>query len=263
MSKKFIHRVLPALCALLTQFACAQSPAVTAPDIFQVMGAAYRLQSFDANGNVSESPVTPALRDRFFFANCYDTKHCYKKGIPTGAVIFKAPSGFQSTANSRFPRVELRAMNDFKNGDIFVNQQAGTAFIVTAPITESIIFAQIHGEKTGGSEMFKLRWQNGQIAAGVKETFGAAEIRYPLAPAAIDDKIDYSLKAVGDASKITVTITLTVNGGAPVSRSFVYLQTNGWADCGLYFKAGNYNQDGSNDGSEAVLAYGRLEVSYQ
>lgn len=263
MSKSFLKFALPAISVLLGQLASAASPSTAAPDLLQVMSSSYLLQSFDPSGNVVETAISPPSPDRFFFTNCYDATHCYHKGIPTGAVIFKVPSGFQSTANSSFPRVELRAMNNFQNGDIFVNEQSGTAFIVTAPLTESIIFAQIHGEKIGGSEMFKLRWQNGQITAGVKASFGAKEVRYPLIAAGIDDVIAYSLRAVGSTSKMTVTITVTVNGGAAVAQSFTYLLENGWADCSLYFKAGNYNQDSSIDGSEAVVAYSQLRVSYQ
>lgn len=263
MPKHFLKLAVACASAGIAHTALALNPVVASADLFQVTEDAYVLQSFDRSGKVIEVPAKATPQDRYFFANCHDADHCYSNGIPAGAVVFKAPSGFKSTANSRFPRVELRATHNFQNGDTFTNVQAGTAFIIAAPRTNSIIFAQIHGEKTGGSEMFKLRWVNGEIVAGVKISFGDHEVRQPLIAAAIDDRIAYTLQAVGVESAIKVTITVAVNGAAPVSQTFTYPKANGWADCGLYFKAGNYNQDAMSDNTEAVVAYSDLHVSYR
>jgi len=261
MSSKFAKWGTIAAAATLTLTAFAISAGSTPGENFPVMETQYELQSFDSDGNTDEVPVINSLQDRFFYSNCYDSKHCYK-GVPLGAAIFKTPSGFGSTPNSNFPRVELRATKDFFDGDTFTNTQTGTAYIVTAPSTNSIIFAQIHGEKTGGSEMFKLRWQDGEVIAGVKAAFGDEEAKTNLIPAALKDQIGYTLTAVGTNSQINVTVTISVNGGVPVSKTFTYLKSNGWSGFGLYFKAGDYNQDASNDGSEAVVAYSALNVTY-
>ena len=250
-----------AAAATLTFTAFAISASNTPGENFPIMETQYDLQSFDSSGNTDDIPVTNSLQDRFFYSNCYNSTHCYSN-VPSGAAIFKTPSGFGTTPNSDFPRVELRATKDFFNGDTFTNIQTGTAYIVTAPSTNSIIFAQIHGEKTGGSEMFKLRWVDGEVIAGVKASFGDDEVKTNLIPAALKDKIAYTLAAVGTNTQIAVTITVSVNGGTPVSKTFTYLKSNGWSGFGLYFKAGDYNQDASNDGSEAVVAYSALNVTY-
>jgi Alginate lyase len=250
-----------ATAATLTIVAFAITASNTPGENFPIMETQYDLQSFDSSGNTDEVPVTNSLQDRFFYSNCYNSTHCYTN-VPSGAAIFKTPSGFGSTPNSNFPRVELRATKDFFDGDTFTNTQTGTAYIVTAPSTNSIIFAQIHGEKTGGSEMFKLRWQDGEVIAGVKAAFGDEEAKTSLTPAGLKDQIAYTLTAVGTSTQINVTIKVSVNGGAPVSKTFTYLKSNGWSGFGLYFKAGDYNQDASNDGSEAVVAYSALNVTY-
>jgi hypothetical protein len=156
MSIKFAKWGTIAAVATFTLTAFAISASNTPGENFPIMETQYDLQSFDSSGNTDEVPVTNALQDRFFYSNCYNSTHCYT-GVPSGAAIFKTPSGFGSTPNSDFPRVELRDTTDFFNGDTFTHTQTGTAYIVTAPSTNSIIFAQIHGEKVGGSEMFKLR----------------------------------------------------------------------------------------------------------
>jgi hypothetical protein len=261
MSIKFAKWGTLAAAATLALTAFAISASKTPGENFPIMETQYDLQSFDSSDNTDEIPVTDSLQDRFFYSNCYDSTHCYSN-VPSGAAIFKTPSGFGSTPNSDFPRVELRATKDFFDGDTFMNIQTGTAYIVTAPSTNSIIFAQIHGEKTGGSEMFKLRWQNGKVVAGVKAAFGDEEAKTNLIPAGLKDQIKYTLAAVGNSSQINVTITVSVNGGAPVSKTFTYLASDGWSGFGLYFKAGDYNQDASDDGSEAVVAYSALNVTY-
>jgi len=103
---------------------------------------------------------------------------------------------------------------------------------------------------------------DGEVIAGVKASFGDDEVKTNLIPAALKDKIAYTLAAVGTNTQIAVTITVSVNGGTPVSKTFTYLKSNGWSGFGLYFKAGDYNQDASNDGSEAVVAYSALNVTY-
>ncbi len=249
--------------ATFTLTAFAISADNTPGENFPIMESQYQLQEFNSSGVPDEVPVTNSLQDRFFYSNCYNSTHCYSEA-PSGSVIFKTPSGYGSTPNSDFPRVELRGTTEWSVGDTYTNTQTGTAYILTEPATKEIIFAQIHADvdETGG-EMFKLRWTNGEVIAGVKTTFGTTEVKTDIVPAGIDDSINYTLKAVGTSTKETVTINVSVNGGTPVSKSFSYELSNGWSGIPLYFKAGDYNQDSSTtDGTEAVVAYSAFNVTY-
>ncbi len=245
---------------LITLTAFAISAGNTPGENFPIMETAYNLQSFNSSGDPDTVAVTDSLQDTHFYSNCYNSTHCYSN-VPNGATIFKTPSGFGSSPNSDFPRVELRAKTDFFSGDTFTNTQTGTVYIIQNPATNSIIFAQIHGEQTGGSEMFKLRWVNGAIVAGVKLHFGDTESKSTLVSGvSLKDPINYTLRAVGTSTQITVTISVTVDGTTH-SKSYVY-PASSWSGNGLYFKAGNYNQDSSADGTEAVVAYSALNVTY-
>jgi hypothetical protein len=254
-------RAIPMIgMALISLTAFAISAGNTPGENFPIMETSYNLQSFDSSGTPDVVSVTNSLQDTYFYSNCYNTTHTYSN-VPCGATIFKTPSGLGSTPNSEFPRVELRATRDFFNGDNFTNTQTGTAYIIQNPSTDSIIFAQIHGEKPGGSEMLKLRWENGAIKAGVKIHYGDTEsISTLVSGVKLKDPINYTLQAVGTSTAINVTINVIVDGTTH-SQTYTY-PASSWSGIGLYFKAGDYNQDSSADGTEAVVAYSALNVTY-
>lgn len=263
MKGKTVGYVAPVglLLVTLSASAWAENGQNTPGENYPLLTKEYLLQSFDGSEKPNEVKITAELHNRYFYSNCGGEKNC-DSAIPAGAMVFKAPSGFGSTPHSEYPRVELRASHNFVNGDDFENQQSGSVFIVKNPSTRSIIFAQIHGDKPGGSEMLKLRWQNGEIVAGVKENYGDAEKRTTLlSGVGLKEKIDYSIKARGTASGMKVTIEASA-GGKTASKTFSYPK-QGWEGIPLYFKAGNYNQDKNQDGSEAVVAYSKLDLRYQ
>src|SRR5258708_4681158 len=101
-----------AAAATLTFTAFAISASNTPGENFPIMETQYDLQSFDSSGNTDDIPVTNSLQDRFFFSNCYNSTHCYSN-VPSGAAIFKTPSGLGATPKGVFPGGELRANKDF------------------------------------------------------------------------------------------------------------------------------------------------------
>jgi len=266
MSEKIkfaIQHTMKLMTVLSLTFAAASAFAESTNDTpgknFPILENSYLLQSFDSSHKATEEPITSNLKSAYFYSNCYDSAHC-DSHIPTGATVFNVPSGFGATAHSHFPRVELRAKDNFVNGDIFDNVQTGSVYIVKNPSTKSIIFAQIHGDKPGGSEMFKLRWEDGSIVAGVKEHYGDSEKRTMLLSGlSLHEKVDYKLEAKGEHNQIKVTIEVKA-GGDSKKATFTYPKSS-WDSIKLYFKAGNYNQDASK-GSEAVVAYSALNVAY-
>lgn len=223
------------------------------------LASSYTLQSFDVNGNTSYSSISKDLQNPYFFSNCFDTAHCYKN-VPADAVMFKVPSGFDTTPNSDHPRSELRAKQEFTAGQNFVHSQSGTAYIVENPATKSIIFAQIHGDKVGGSEMFKLRWKDGAVLTGVKQNYADKEKFDTLfRDVKLNKPITYKLTATGSRTDITVALNIRIDGKS-VDKTYHYPLAS-WDGIALYFKAGNYNQDSTRGGPDAVVGYDGLKAN--
>lgn len=263
--KHHFRRCATLLAAMVVlPFGAAAAP----PGMLQTPGGSfpqvaenYLLQDFDAQDRPEEVPITPLVQNRFFYSNCVEPASCHR-GAPDGAMVFQVPSGFASTPNSHYPRVELRAKREFTLGSTFDITQSGEAYILQNPQTRSIIFAQIHGDRPGGSELLKLRWDDGAIVAGTKEHYGDPESRTPLlAGVALGQKISYTIQAQGMGTGMHLRITVTA-GGRTSTQHFDF-PASGWSDVALYFKAGNYNQSSSPDGGTAIVAYGALDIRYR
>ncbi|BCP53191.1 hypothetical protein K32_18080 [Kaistia sp. 32K] len=254
-----LPRLAAAAVAIASGSAFAASAATTPAQDNPGLAASYTLQSFDADGKTSYTPITQTSQNPYFFSNCFDAAHCYKK-VPAGAVVFKVPSGYGTTPNSHYPRSELRGKTEFKAGQTFEYTQSGTAYIIENPQTKSIIFAQIHGDKVGGSELFKLRWNDGTVVAGIKTNFGDKEKFDTLFKGVkLNEPIAYTLTASGDKTGIKVTLKISAHGQS-VDRTYAFPRKS-WEGIALYFKAGNYNQDSTRGGADAVVAYGGLKAS--
>jgi hypothetical protein len=197
----------------------------------------YRLQTLDGSLQVKQVDPINAYTDKYFFTDG-----------STGAMTFSVPSGAGSTANSHYPRSELRGKATWNMG---VTRTLSVSMkVLQQPATGQIIIGQIHGEQTGGSELLKLRWTNGDILMGVKKNFGDSEQKLLIKSGiALGQNIDYVIKLVGS------TVTVTVNG---TSKSFTYNATS-WGDVDLYFKLGAYSQDSEKNGTTAKVAVTALK----
>lgn len=194
--------------------------------------AGYKLQTFDSSLNVKQVDPIGSYTDKYFYTDS-----------SSGAMTFYVPSGAGSTMNSEYPRSELRNDTTWRMGG--THTLAVSMKVLEQPATGQVIIGQIHGEQTGGSELLKLRWTNGDILMGVKTNFGDTEQKILIKSGlALGDNIDYVIKIVGS------TVTVTVNG---TSKSFTY-NTASWSAIDLYFKLGAYSQDSSADGTHAKVA---------
>ena len=161
---------------------------------FPGLTSSYLLQDFNGMNLPEEVALTKNYQSSYFYSNCYSPNNCYRS-VPEGSMVFFAPSGFKSTPNSSYPRVELRAKRTFNVGQEIDVEQSGSVYIVQNPKTKSIIFAQIHGDKSGGSELLKLRWKDGAIVAGIKSRFGDSESQSTLlAGVKLNEKLITRLK---------------------------------------------------------------------
>lgn len=256
---KKLALLLLATCSVISFSARAD---VKTPGVeFPLIVKNYLLQSFNEQKQFKQVAISDTLSNPYFYANCADKKSCIE-GIPEKAMIFRVPSGYGSSSHSEYPRSELRAIHNFYNGEIFDNEQAGEFSVVQAPQTRSIIFAQIHGDKPGGSEMLKLRWRDGQIIAAVKQNYGDKEKRVTLLTGiGLRDSVNYKIRTIGTHQGIKLALDIEANGKS--SHLDYFFPESGWKGIALYFKAGNYNQDAKLDGSQAIVAYSRLSLSYR
>lgn len=175
----------------------------------------------------------------------------------TGAMNFRAPAGAGHSIHSEYPRVELRQVEDFtmsaSGGQ--PHAEAVVLRVVKEPLTGKLIFAQIHGEKTG-TELLKLRWTHGDILMGVKARPGAREQQIPLLHGlALGDAIECHIVLENNIAMVTVR-----SGGHKAEQSFTY-DAGAWKGQSLYFKVGNYTQDKQRDGSEGIVAVQRLKLA--
>ncbi|NWB99112.1 polysaccharide lyase family 7 protein [Pseudomonas gingeri] len=260
INSKFIINSIAAIAMTFSSTYAFSLDANQAPGHnFPLLISAYLLQDFNSANMPEEVPITDNLQNAYFYTNCYNANNCHT-GVPEGAIIFNTPSGLKATAHSDYPRVELRGKRTFTVGGPLSASQSGEVYIVQNPQSKSIIFAQIHGDKPGGSELLKLRWKDGAIIAGTKTNYGDKESRSTLLSGiALNDKINYTIEAKGSANEMTLLINVSAEGKTS-SQTFSFPKS-GWDGVNLYFKAGNYNQTSDTGGDAAIVAYGALNIN--
>ncbi len=209
--------------------------------------SSYRLQTLDEQRRFREVEPVGTYQDAYFFTDG-----------GTGEMMFRVPSGAGHSANSEYPRVELRESGSWMMDPASqqVHAESIELRVMAEPATGSLIFAQIHGEKAGGSEALKLRWLNGDVVMGVKQHYRDPEQRIPLLrQVPLGAPIDCRLRLVGDTVSVEVS-----SGTARAARDFQYA-ADSWRDIPVYFKVGNYSQDRREDGSTSVVAVRRLTLT--
>ncbi|MBB5610968.1 MULTISPECIES: polysaccharide lyase family 7 protein [unclassified Janthinobacterium] len=209
--------------------------------------APFLLQTLDASLQFTEVDPIGSYQDSYFFTDQH-----------TGAMTFRVPSGAGHSGHSEFPRVELREKGNWAI-DAASKQRRTLSLalrVLAEPTTGELIFAQIHGERSGGSEALKMRWSHGDIVMGVKKHYGDKEQRIILLRGvALGSRIECKLAVRGDTLNVEVR-----NGTEDVKQVFAYA-SDAWKAIPVYYKVGLYSQDKQQDGSTASVAVERLELS--
>lgn len=209
----------------------------------------FRLQTLDADLQFKQIDPIVTYQDTHFFTD-----------QTSGAMRFRVPAGAGHTQNSEFPRVELRQKRSWiMDAD---NKQARGLSVVLQiseePKTGELIFAQIHGEKTGGSEALKMRWSHGTILMGVKKQFGDKEDQIQLLNGlSLGDVIECNIVLTGDSLTVSAS-----SGTKKASQQFSY-DASSWHNIPLYYKTGVYLQDKTQDGSFGSMDIQKLTLSEQ
>jgi hypothetical protein len=230
-----------------TRDAYTQTPA-QAPVVEQgqkIDLSSFKLQTLNDSLQFTELFPIGNHQDPYFFT--------YKN---TNILMFRVPSGAGHSMNSEYPRVEVRQSSDWfmDADDARLHGETVILRVLAEPKTGKLIFAQIHGEKTG-TEMLKMRWTHGIISMGVKQSWAGHEEEIDmLRGVALGTAIECRIEARND----TVTVHLRTSS-AQATHSFRY-NANTWKGIPLYFKAGNYSQDKERDGSIGIVAIQYLEL---
>jgi hypothetical protein len=191
-------------------------------------------------------PQLKTFTDAYFYTDPND-----------GAMTFFTPENGVHTANSNFPRSELRELKP--GGDWFLpGTHIMTATLKVEDTLAHVSIGQIH-IGTGGSpsstkpllEIFY--YSTGQINMLLETTPSGGGPEIALTTVPINTKFSYTIKVVGNA------LTVTMNG---VTSS--YTINSSYNNEAFYFKAGDYLQTtGSSSTVGAHVAFYALNVVHQ
>jgi hypothetical protein len=181
---------------------------------------------------VSSDTLTKGFTNRFFYTDSID-----------GSMVFYTPSNGGKTANSQYPRCELRQTGggaNWKMADTTLYRMTATCKVTMAPSANpTVVIGQIHGSNTN-SELIELEW-NGNSAGNCRvfalfqtnDAAGSGYIVNIVTGLSLGALVSYELTMKKGFVNVTVN-------GKSVSQTYT-TQYYGTTD-GYYFKAGNYLQ---------------------
>jgi hypothetical protein len=182
----------------------------------------------------------------------------FSTGSSDGAMDFWDPEAGVTTANSDYPRSELREMspdgspaNWFSSG---TNTLSATLRVTQVP--SSVCVGQIHLGSGGSTKpLLQLFYSSGgAIDMAIEQTpAGGNEVRYPVGNVPLGTKWSYVIGLSGD------TISLVINGG----QARTWTASASFDGYGMYFKAGDYDQSsGGSSSAGAAVDFYALRVSH-
>ncbi len=177
-------------------------------------------------------------QDKYFFTDSTD-----------GSMTFWDPENGVTTANSNYPRSELREMTASGAAANWLPPGTHTlsATLKATLIPNHVAVGQIHlgtGTPSSTKPLLELFYfPSGKITIGIEQTpAGGNEVQTPVGQVPLGTKWSYVIGLSGN------TISLVIDGGA--TQTFAMSPT--FDQEGMYFKAGNYDQSVGNDA--AVVA---------
>jgi hypothetical protein len=187
------------------------------------------------------------FQDMYFFTDMTD-----------GSMSFWDPESGVTTANSNYPRSELREMTA---GGMPANwAPAGThtlsATLKATVIPDHVCVGQIHlgtGTPSSTKPLLELfYYTNGDVVMAIEQTpAGGNEVKYPSGNVPTGTQWSYVIGLSGN------TISLVVNGGTMQT----WMMSSTFNQEGMYFKAGDYDQSvGSSSTVGAKVQFYALKV---
>lgn len=203
---------------------------------------------------IAPAALEGGFHDAYFFTDPTD-----------GAMTFFDPENGVTTANSSYPRSELREMST--NGTQANWAIAGTntmvATLAVTQVPDHVCVGQIHtgtameaGLATSTKPLLELYYYaSGAIDLAIEDSPAGSQASYSITTVPLGTKFSYTIQLTGAG-----TITLTVNG-AP----HTYTMPSSFDGYGMYFKAGDYDQTADVDAGATVGAtvkFYALQVSH-
>lgn len=178
---------------------------------------------------------------------------------PAGSLLFTAVSDGGSTANSHFPRSELREMiNPANKADNWacqgVHSMALREQVVQLPPSVGTVVFQIHGINLDGSNaapLLKVMWRDGKLQLQIKQHAAGGK------DTQVDVDGDFPLGSIYDAGVKVEQCRLSVSINGKTYTDEFLARDPAWNALRFYFKAGNYLQN-TGTGSARSVAVVRI-----
>jgi hypothetical protein len=188
-------------------------------------------------------------QDAYFFTDPVD-----------GSMTFWDPENGVTTANSMYPRSELREMTSAGAPANWPTTGTNTlsATLKATVVPDHVCVGQIHlgtGTPTSTKPLLELFYfSSGSIVMAIEQTpAGGNEVQTPVGNAPLGTKWSYAIGLSGNA------ITLVIDGGATQS----FAMPSSFDQENMYFKAGDYDQSvGSSSTIGAKVQFYALEVHH-
>lgn len=193
------------------------------------------------------------FQDAYFFTDPTD-----------GAMTFWDPELGVTTANSNYPRSELRELNtDGSNANWPI---AGTntlsASLAVTQVPDHVCVGQIHvgsplqnGLAASTKPLLELYYyRNGDIKVGIEDSPTGGQTSHDIVNVPLGSVFSYTIQLTGDG-----TITVVVDDAA-----YTTTVPPSFAGYGQYFKAGNYDQNAGTDSTVgATVRFCALKVLHE
>ena len=175
-----------------------------------------------------------------------------------GSLAFVATTAGFTTANSNYPRSELREQimppSNARNWELFGRHElVAECNVVKLSAAKKVIIGQIHSYQGNAYPLVKLFHRNGNIELDVKRgPLDNTDDHYKFAAQPLNQWFDYSIRIRYGV------LYVTVNG----KEQEVTLNED-WDSNSFYFKAGCYCIDASGHATDyAEVRFNKLEVSH-
>jgi len=201
---------------------------------------------------ITSAALAAGFHDSYFFTDPSD-----------GAMTFWDPENGVTTADSSYPRSELREMNadgSPANWPVAGNNLLSATVAVTQ-VPDHVCIGQIHigtaiqtGLAASTKPLLELYYYaTGAIELGIENDPTGGQTSHAITNVPLGTQFSYSIGLTGDG-----TITLTIDGAATT-----FAMPSGFDGYGQYFKAGDYDQTAGTDATVgAQVKFYALEVSH-
>jgi len=201
---------------------------------------------------ISPAALAGGFHDSYFFTDPTD-----------GAMTFWDPESGVTTADSSYPRSELREMN--ADGSPANWPIAGTnvlsATLAVTQVPDHVCVGQIHlgtaiqaGLAASTKPLVELYYEaSGAIELGIENDPTGGQTSHAIANVPLGTELSYTLQLTGDG-----TISLTIDGATST-----FVMPAAFAGYGQYFKAGDYDQSAGTDATVgAIVKFYALHVTH-